>query len=183
MRRLSGPLGGAAETGTLKAAEGDWRKLMSRRRKKRNTDWDNKSMKIQRKYDKYWWEVSVKQEWRNKQIEMKMVVEDVIMIWWDNYHSPKKKTDHWHVETFYLIRWYFSSKKQKKWARHCCDLWAHYCFTVNIQIALSLYSSHRYTGIFFSSSFGFSFLAQCYFRCRSVALKRSDSPKNTRKQN
>lgn len=117
MRRLSGPLGGAAETGTLKAAEGDWRKLMSRRRKKRNTDWDNKSMKIQRKYDKYWWEVSVKQEWRNKQIEMKMVVEDVIMIWWDNYHDPKKK-------------------------KQTTGMWKHFIWFVDILVLKSRKSEH-----------------------------------------
>ncbi len=37
-------------------------------------------MKIQRKYDNYQWEVSVRQEWKDKQIEMKMVEENVIAI-------------------------------------------------------------------------------------------------------
>lgn len=82
MRRLSGPLvelqrrDSQSSRGWLKEANEQEGKKEHRSRK----DWDNKSMKIQRKYDNYQWEVSVRQEWKDKQIEMKMVEENAIAI-------------------------------------------------------------------------------------------------------
>lgn len=82
MRRLSGPSvelqrrDSQSGRGWLKEANEQEGKKEHRSRK----DWDNKSMEIQRKYDNYQWEVSVRQEWRDKQIKMKMVEENVIAI-------------------------------------------------------------------------------------------------------
>lgn len=145
MRSLSGPLvelqrrDSQSSRGWLKEAneqEGEKKENRSRNRK----DWDNRSMKIQRKYNNYQWEVSARQEWKDKQIEMKMVEENAIAIW-EIIIVVRKKRRHWLEKTlFHSIGWKCTPKSIKKggstsgcnWASFCCDLWAHYCFTSSI---------------------------------------------------
>lgn len=171
MRRLSGPLvelqrrDSPSSRGWLKEAN-------EQEGKKKNTGVERtgiiKSMNIQRKYDNYQWEVSVWQEWRDKQIEMKMVEENVNAIGEIIIMAVKKRTTGMRKHSFIWFAEILALKAEKKgleypWASHCCDLWAHYCFTANIPIALSLYWSQHYRHLFspciwFHSQLSFLFL-------------------------
>lgn len=199
MRRLSGPSvelqrrDSQSSRGWLKEANEQEGKKEHRSR----NDWDNKSMKIQRKYDNYQWEVSVRQWWKDKQIEMKMVEENVIVmgeiIIIIYYHGPeKKKTTGTRKHCFIWLAEISTGKSRKEvWSTSEHLTAVIYELITALQLTSKLFYLFTHlsiTGIF--PTFGFIVSSHFYFcnrvsSCGAIsgaglkhnALKCSESPK------
>lgn len=198
MRRLSGPSvelqrwDSQSSRGWLKGANEQEGRRTTQGQKK---DCDNKSMEIQRKYDNYQWEVSVKQEWRDKQTEMEMVEENVIAIGEIIIMVRQKRKDHWHEKTwFYLIWWNFGPegrKRDRRTSEHCTAV------IYELITALQLTSKYFFTYLsikrpFFPLQHLVAYLVLIFISVTVLssgaisgaglwhnALKCSDSPKNS----